>query len=232
MARLLLPRGVAGLAVAAMLLRTGSAQQYCSGDVNGHCYDYDMLGNWAYTTDCVCCYCTTWGCQSLGGSSCNTGSYCNTFTGTPNAGPARAGQDGSLCPACTEDGKHIAEGRAGTNCKPCAGNTYSTSRTATSCTECPAGKMSNALKTACEEPAEGTSIIKLRSVSPSACNAGTTANECMETLMLEIKDDVLTITPAESSCPASVGIIDGGEATGTSVRPRPVGCVARALTRD
>ena len=48
----------------------------------------------------------------------------------------------------------------------------------------------------------------------------------------EIKDDVLTITPAESSCPGSIGIIDGGEASGTSVRPRPVGCLARALTRD
>ena len=175
-------------------------------------------------------------CSNQGPYGCNTGLFCREeneasfFLG--NEGPSFAGQDGSGCPACTEDGKHIAEGRAGTNCKPCAGNTYSTSRTATSCTECPAGKMSNALKTACEEPAEGTSIIKLRSVSPSACNAGTTANECMETLMLEIKDDVLAITPAESSCPGSVGIIDGGEATGTSVRPRPVGCVARALTRD
>lgn len=225
MARLLLPRGVAGLAVAAMLLRTGSAQQ-CAGDTWNECSGRYTSG------DCVCCLCDSMGCWDQGGSFCNTGSYCSESSWYPNRGPSRAGQHGSGCPACTEDGKHIAEGRAGTNCKPCAGNTYSTSRTATSCTECPAGKMSNALKTACEEPAEGTSIIKLRSVSPSACNAGTTANECMETLMLEIKDDVLAITPAESSCPGSVGIIDGGEATGTSVRPRPVGCVARALTRD
>ena len=229
-----MPRGVAGLAVAAMLLRTGSAQQ-CARDTSDRCsVPIDMYSP-PVTGDCACCVCYDpgWGSScNDGGSYCTTGSYCYENSYYQNTGPSRAGQDGSGCPACTEDGKHIAEGRAGTNCKPCAGNTYSTSRTATSCTECPAGKMSNALKTACEEPAEGTSIIKLRSVSPSACNAGTTANECMETLMLEIKDDVLAITPAESSCPGSVGIIDGGEATGTSVRPRPVGCVARALTRD
>eukprot|EP01046_Picozoa_sp_COSAG06_P027413 COSAG06_NODE_2419_length_6906_cov_2.885118_5_plen_230_part_00 len=229
-----MPRGVAGLAVAAMLLRTGSAQQ-CAGDTSDRCsVPIDMYSP-PVTGDCACCYCQDhgWGTSCYDwGPYCTAGSYCNENS-YYNTGPSFAGQDGSGCPACTEDGKHIAEGHAGTNCKPCAGNTYSTSRTATSCTECPAGKMSNALKTACEEPAEGTSIIKLRSVSPSACNAGTTANECMETLMLEIKDDVLTITPAESSCPGSVGIIDGGgEATGTSVRPRSVGCVAPALTRD
>jgi hypothetical protein len=63
-------------------------------------------------------------CSNQGPYGCNTGLFCREeneasfFLG--NEGPSFAGQDGSGCPACTEDGKYIAEAHAGTNCKPCA----------------------------------------------------------------------------------------------------------------
>ena len=135
----------------------------------------------------------------------------------------QVGEDGSLCPACTEGGKFISANRAGTNCESCPAGKYNDDPTATLCKFCPEGKDPNGRQSAC---VENHKHISLRSLSPSACDARTPANDCMGDLDVEIVDDVVTIVPTlvrsgSFDCPSGTGTIDGGVASGTIVSSHP-----------
>jgi hypothetical protein len=218
---------------------SGSSRECCScraswDDTKILCQDY--ADAWAGCS-------TGYNCESTDRGSApemEPESYGGDVSGAPDGwdageGPRRAGQPYSLCPACTEPGRYIAEGRAGTNCVPCAAGKFTASRTAISCQQCPEGKTSSVSASACEDLPEGAELsrITLSSVSPAACDADTPANACMEDMRLLIEDEKITLYPGLAEymgqeCPTSTGTIDrdSGVASGTSVSIAALRCLA------
>ena len=234
---------------AAALLRGGHGQSTCQ-TMDWDSWDYRDGGSCCSGNARECCHCSaSWDNSRIqcvsdenGWNNCAAGAACGTIdvapemfggsvSGAPTGwdaglGPHRAGLPYSLCPACTEPGKHIAEGRAGTNCVPCAAGKFTASHTATSCEQCPEGKLSSVGAASCEDVPEDAelSTVTLSSVSPAACDADTPANACMREMRLLIEGDKITLYPgiAESGsdqCPTNTGTIDrdSGVASGTSV---------------
>lgn len=213
----------------------------CSGNARECC----QCSVSSYHDSAIACvdYASEWSTYQVGlcssGTMCETADIFGDVSGAPagwnaGSGPRRAGQPYSMCPACTEPGKYIAERRAGTNCVPCAAGTFTASRTATSCQQCPEGKISSVGASACEDLPDGAELsrITLSSVSPAACDADTPANACMENIRLVIEDDKITLYPGlaevgRDACPTSTGTIDrdSGVASGSSVSIAALRCL-------